>query len=63
MLELGLVWSLVIAWVALVVVTFAQSAGSTVWDGVFSDEQVKRGERRTSENVQAATERHSKAAT
>ena len=41
--RLGLVWSLVIAWVALVVVTFAQSAGSTVWDGVFSDEQVKRG--------------------
>ena len=41
--RLGLVWSLVIAWVALVVVTFAQSAGATVWDGVFTEEQVKRG--------------------
>ena len=41
--RLGLVWSLVIAWVALVVVTFAQSAGVSVWDGVFTDEQVKRG--------------------
>ena len=28
---------------ALVVVTFAQSAGVSVWDGVFTDEQVKRG--------------------
>ena len=26
-----------------VVVAFAQSAGSSVWDGVFTDEQVKRG--------------------
>jgi mono/diheme cytochrome c family protein len=25
------------------VVTFAQSAGSSVWDGVFTEEQVKRG--------------------
>ena len=33
----------VIAWVMFVVVAFAQSAGSSVWDGVFTDEQVKRG--------------------
>jgi mono/diheme cytochrome c family protein len=32
-----------IAWVTFVAVTFAQSAGATVWDGVFTDEQVKRG--------------------
>ena len=31
------------ACIVFTVVTFAQSAGSTVWDGVFTDEQVKRG--------------------
>ncbi len=31
------------ACVVLTAVTFAQSAGSSVWDGVFTDEQVKRG--------------------
>ena len=35
--------AIVIACVMFVVVAFAQSAGSSVWDGVFTDEQVKRG--------------------
>jgi len=28
---------------ALISIVFAQSAGTSVWDGVFTDEQVKRG--------------------
>jgi S-disulfanyl-L-cysteine oxidoreductase SoxD len=32
------------ACVVLTAVTFAQSASSTVWDGVFTEEQVKRGQ-------------------
>ena len=34
-----------------------------VWDGVFTEEQVKRGQRRTCETAQTVTERRSKAAT
>jgi mono/diheme cytochrome c family protein len=33
----------VFAWVVFVTVAFAQSAGHSVWDGVFTDEQVNRG--------------------
>ena len=35
--------AMAIACVAFAVVTVAQSAGSSVWDGVFTEEQVRRG--------------------
>jgi mono/diheme cytochrome c family protein len=42
-MHIGRVLSLGPACIVLTALTFAQSAASSVWDGVFTEEQVKRG--------------------